>query len=114
MCGALPACDGRVMADTTLTIVLDLEATADRPTGTARLPDGTSRTFHGWLGLAEAIDAGVAMQLRDEASPRSSTTTAEDDGSVARATAGTTPAHPSGGDRRLTTPQTTGSKGDIS
>ena len=42
---------------TSITIVLELDGTGDRPFGIARLADGTSRTFHGWLGLVEAIDA---------------------------------------------------------
>ena len=44
------------MARTSITIVLELDETTDHPAGTARLADGTSRDFHGWLGLAEAID----------------------------------------------------------
>ena len=43
-----------------ITIVLELDGTDDRPVGTARCADGTSRTFHGWLGLVEAID-GLAV-----------------------------------------------------
>jgi hypothetical protein len=47
------------MADTSITIDLELQLdeAADCPSGSARLPDGTSRDFHGWLGLAEAIGA---------------------------------------------------------
>jgi hypothetical protein len=45
------------MAHTTITIVLELDGTRDSPSGCARLPDGRAREFHGWLGLAEAIDA---------------------------------------------------------
>jgi hypothetical protein len=44
------------MARTSITIVLELDETTDSPSGCARLPDGTSREFHGWLGLAAAID----------------------------------------------------------
>ena len=40
---------------TSITIVLELDETTDSPSGCARLPDGTTREFHGWLGLAEAI-----------------------------------------------------------
>jgi hypothetical protein len=40
-----------------ITIVFELDETSDRPCGSAHLPDGTSREFHGWLGLAEAVDA---------------------------------------------------------
>ena len=85
------------MAYTTLTIVLELEAAVDSPTGTARLPDGTSRTFHGWLGLAEAIDAGIATQLRDEASARSLPDTADGDVASANATPDASAADPSSG-----------------
>lgn len=49
--------DGRAMARTSITIVLELDETTDSPSGRARLADGTARDFHGWLGLAEAIDA---------------------------------------------------------
>ena len=45
------------MARTSITIVLELDETTDCPAGSARLPGGTSRDFHGWLGLAEAIDS---------------------------------------------------------
>ena len=45
------------MARTSITIVLELDETADCPAGSARLPDGPSREFHGWLGLTEAIDS---------------------------------------------------------
>ena len=48
--------DGEVMARPSITIVLELDETTDSPSGCARLPDGTAREFHGWLGLAEAID----------------------------------------------------------
>ena len=51
-----PARDRGRMARTTTTIVLELDQTTDCPSGSARLTDGTSRDFHGWLGLAEAID----------------------------------------------------------
>lgn len=45
------------MARTSITLVLELDETTDSPAGSARLPDGTSREFHGWLGLTEAIDS---------------------------------------------------------
>ena len=45
------------MARTSLTIVLELDEATDTPSGSARLPNGTSRDFHGWLGLTEAIDS---------------------------------------------------------
>jgi hypothetical protein len=61
MCGRGLACHVRAMARTSITIVLDIDETVDSPIGTARLPDGTSRTFHGWLALAEAIDALAAL-----------------------------------------------------
>jgi hypothetical protein len=41
----------------TIEIVLDLEESLDHPRGTAALPDGTPRPFHGWLGLAAAIES---------------------------------------------------------
>lgn len=68
-------CHRRAMARTGVTIVLDLDPTADSPVGTARLPDGTHRAFHGWLGLAEAIDAlaGIRAERADSSpSPESS------------------------------------------
>ena len=43
------------MARPSITIVLELDETTDSPSGCARRPDGTTREFHGWLGLAEAI-----------------------------------------------------------
>jgi hypothetical protein len=45
------------MARTSITIVLELDEATDRPSGCARLPDGTAREFHGWIGLTEAIDS---------------------------------------------------------
>ena len=57
------ACDRRAMARTSITIDLEFDEAVDSPLGTARLPDGTSRTFHGWLALAEAIDALAATSL---------------------------------------------------
>jgi len=44
------------MARTTITIVLELDESTDCPCGSARLQDGTSREFYGWLGLAAALD----------------------------------------------------------
>jgi hypothetical protein len=44
------------MASPSVTLVLELEDT-DTPSGTARLPGGRRRQFHGWLGLAAAINA---------------------------------------------------------
>ena len=55
-----------------ITIVLELDRTADTPVGQARLPDGTARTFHGWLGLSELIDSWIGSDApRDAASPDS-------------------------------------------
>jgi len=45
------------MACTTITIVLELDKSVDCPSGCARLQDGTAREFHGWLGLAAALDS---------------------------------------------------------
>lgn len=47
------------MARTSITIVLELDEAMDSPSGSARLPGGTTREFHGWLGLTEAIDSLV-------------------------------------------------------
>src|SRR5262245_58568286 len=52
---AAPCATVSSMARTRTTIVLELDETTDVPSGSARLPDGTTREFHGWLGLAEAI-----------------------------------------------------------
>jgi hypothetical protein len=45
------------MARRSITIILELDEATDSPFGSARLPDGTARDFHGWLGLAEVINA---------------------------------------------------------
>jgi hypothetical protein len=45
------------MARTSVTIVLELDEMTDTPVGRARVPGGPDREFHGWIGLAEAIDA---------------------------------------------------------
>jgi len=45
------------MAPTTITIVLELDVSTDCPSGSARLQDGIAREFHGWLGLATALDS---------------------------------------------------------
>lgn len=45
------------MARTSVTIVLELDETADTPVGRAHVLGGPSREFHGWIGLAEAIDS---------------------------------------------------------
>jgi hypothetical protein len=55
------------MARTSITIDLEFDETVDSPLGIARLPDGTSRTFHGWLALAEAIDALATLAATDGA-----------------------------------------------
>jgi hypothetical protein len=48
------------MAHTGITIILQLDRHPDdadaSPSGSARLPGGATRSFQGWLGLAEAID----------------------------------------------------------
>ena len=54
----------RRMARTSLTIVLELDEATDSPSGIARGPDGTAREFHGWLGLAEAIDSFARLPAR--------------------------------------------------
>jgi hypothetical protein len=58
------------MARTSITIVLELDQTADVPVGQARLPDGTTRPFHGWLGLSEAIDSLLNGDARRDATSR--------------------------------------------
>jgi hypothetical protein len=45
------------MSNATIVIVLDLDEPADCPHGTATAAGGESRDFHGWLGLAAAIEA---------------------------------------------------------
>jgi hypothetical protein len=55
------------MARTSITIVLELDESADVPVGRARLPDGTFRTFHGWLGLTEVIDSLGGIRVRSDA-----------------------------------------------
>ncbi len=57
------------MARTSITIVLELDEAVDSPRGSARLPDGTCRTFHGWLGLAEAVDVSAGISARSGATP---------------------------------------------
>ena len=52
------------MARTSITIVLELDEATDSPSGRARLADGTSRDFHGWLGLTEAIDSLARTPVR--------------------------------------------------
>jgi len=44
------------MSITTIEIVLELDA-ADHPLGTAAVPGGEPRSFHGWLGLVTTIAA---------------------------------------------------------
>jgi hypothetical protein len=60
-------CDRRAMARPSITIVLELDESADSPAGSARLPDGTRRSFHGWLGLTEAIDSLAGISARSAA-----------------------------------------------
>jgi len=57
------------MARKRITIVLELDQVHDTPSGRARLADGTARRFHGWLGLAEAIDALAGMDTRNDGAP---------------------------------------------
>jgi hypothetical protein len=53
---ALAAPDPVGMTITTIVVVLELDDTADSPSGNATGPTGESQAFHGWLGLAAAID----------------------------------------------------------
>ena len=62
MWGQRPRAIVDAMARTSVTIVLDVDHIEDCPSGTARLLEGPARSFHGWLGLAEAIDALVRTQ----------------------------------------------------
>ena len=58
------------MARTQIAIDLELDETGDFLVGSARLPDGTSRAFEGWLELAQAIDALAASNCpSDPTSP---------------------------------------------
>jgi hypothetical protein len=60
------------MARASVTIVLELDEMTDTPVGRAHVPGGPSREFHGWIGLAEAIDAlartpeGVSQSERSQ------------------------------------------------
>lgn len=65
------------MARTGITIVLELDESADTPVGSARLPDGTCRPFHGWLGLAEAIDSLAGLDVRSGAERKRASRRAE-------------------------------------
>lgn len=56
------------MARTSITIVLELDEASDLPAGSACLPDGTSREFHGWIGLTEAIDSLTRLAMSVTAS----------------------------------------------
>jgi hypothetical protein len=55
------------MARRPITIVLELDGSVDSPFGTAGLPDGIRRSFHGWLALAAAIDELAASTVTAEA-----------------------------------------------
>lgn len=45
------------MSSATIVIVLELDESADCPSGSAAVAGGSPRQFHGWLGLATAIAA---------------------------------------------------------
>ena len=62
----------------TIVLVLELQPGADIPAGSARLPGGTPRRFHGWLGLAEAIDSLTGTSARGDASSIFGATTTTD------------------------------------
>ncbi len=57
------------MARTSITIVLELDDTADVPVGQVRLQDGTERSFHGWLGLSGMIDALIGSDAPSDTAP---------------------------------------------
>jgi hypothetical protein len=57
MCGLAGRAIVTPMARTSITITLEIDEATDSPSGCARLQDGTAREFHGWLGLAAAIDS---------------------------------------------------------
>ena len=69
---APPARDRDGVARTSITIVLELDEATDRPAGSARLLGGQPRMFHGWLGLAEAIDTLARVGSDGGASEHSS------------------------------------------
>jgi hypothetical protein len=53
------------MGNAAVTIVLELDESADCPSGTATVAGGAAREFHGWLGLAEAIAALTHLAARE-------------------------------------------------
>ena len=67
MCIPEPTANVGCMARTQIAIDLELDETGDCPVGTAHLADGTSRAFHGWLALAQAIDAFTASDCPSDA-----------------------------------------------
>jgi len=73
MCRAVRCAIVSRMARTSITIVLELDESTDCPSGCARFPDGTTREFHGWLGLAEAIDVLRRPPESGEAAERHAT-----------------------------------------
>jgi len=57
------------MSTATTVITLSLDETADCPSGTATTARGESRAFHGWLGLAAAIQALAGIGSRERGAP---------------------------------------------
>jgi hypothetical protein len=59
------------VSTTTIVLVLDLDGVLDQPRGTAAA-NGSTREFHGWLGLASVIEtlanqtAGAKPPAADE------------------------------------------------
>jgi hypothetical protein len=78
------------MARTSITIVLELDPAADVPAGTARLPREAARRFHGWLGLAEAIDALTGISARSDATSIFGAVTTTGEGGKGQPTEGST------------------------
>ena len=62
-----PPRDRGRMTRTTITIDLELDETTDCPSGSLHLPDGATREFHGWLGLAAAL--GSLARAPEPANP---------------------------------------------
>jgi hypothetical protein len=52
-----PTPDRDDMTTTSIVVVLELDLSADCPSGSAAVSGREPREFHGWLGLAAAINA---------------------------------------------------------
>lgn len=68
------------MSISTIAIVLELDGTTDCPSGNAAAEGCEPQAFHGWLGLAAAIDALMRSsdeQARERAATHTSLTEGE-------------------------------------